>query len=294
MLSVRTDLAVEAHRLWQESAGKTTRLPGVKAREERVDGFKAEWVEILDDEGEKALGKKRGTYITMDIAALWKRDEGSMKRAAQALAALLAPMLPGEGTILVAGLGNRALTADALGCSAVERLLVTRHLGKILPMLRPVAAMAGGVLGQTGMEAAEWVRGITARVKPAAVVLVDALAAREVDRLCNSIQLTDTGLTPGSGVGNHRMALGEETVGVPVVAMGVPTVVEAGTLARDILAEAGLERAVPDCLGGGRSFFVTPENIDLKIRELSRLVGYGISLAAQPGLAFEDLMGLVE
>jgi len=294
MLTVRTDLAAEAHQLWQESAGETTRLAGVKARRETVEGFAVERVEILDREGEESLGKPRGLYLTMDISGFWRREADSLRRGAEALAALLSPMLPAEGTVLVAGLGNRALTADALGPGAVEHLLVTRHLGRVLPMLRPVAAMAGGVLGETGLEAAEWVRALAARVKPAAVVLVDALAARDMGRLCRSVQLSDTGLIPGSGVGNHRAALSEETVGVPVLSLGIPTVVEAGTLARDILDQAGLERAVPDCLGDGRHFFVTPENIDVKIRELSRLVGYGLSLALQPGLGYEDLAGLVE
>lgn len=295
MLTVRTDLAMEAHQLWRENAGKTTQLRGVKARDEVAEGFPLHCVEILDEEGEKALGKPRGRYLTLDISTYWHKNGDNFFRAVSALASQLAPMLPEEGPILVAGLGNISMTPDALGPRTVDHLLVTRHLGEILPMLRPVSALAAGVLGTTGIEAAEWVRGVSQRVKPAAVILVDALAARDLGRLCSVIQLSDTGLIPGSGIGNHRMALDRKTLGVPVISLGVPTVVDMNTIARDILAEAGKAPGEPGCLRGqGRSLFVTPDSIDAKIRDLGKVIGYGISMAAQPGLAFEDLVALME
>ncbi len=291
MLTVRTDLAVEAHALWRESAGETTRLKGVAAREEQVEGMTVTRVEILDQEGARALGKPEGTYLTLDISPLWRREEDAFPRAVRAVAALLGPLLPEEGPVLAAGLGNQAMTPDALGPRSLDHLLVTRHLGEALPQLRPVAGLGAGVLGTTGMEVAEWVRGAAEQVGPAAVIVVDALAARDLERLCATVQIADTGLVPGSGVGNHRMALNRETLGVPVISVGVPTVVDAETIARDLLGEAG---AVPNALNGrGRRFFVTPESIDQKIRDLSKVLGYGINLALQESLALEDLEALL-
>ena len=142
------------------------------------------------------------------------------------------------------------------------------------------------------MVVAEWVRGAAERVKPAAVVLVDALAARNLDRLGTTVQISDTGLVPGSGVGNHRMALNRESLGVPVISMGVPTVVEAATLARDLLGD---REAEPEALRGqGQRLFVTPDSIDAKIRDLAKLIGYGLNLALHPGLRVEDLTALLE
>ncbi len=291
MLTVRTDLAVEAHALWRESAGETTRLKGVAAREEQAEGMTVTRVEILDQEGARALGKPEGTYLTLDVSPLWRREEDAFPRAVRAVAALLGPLLPEEGPVLAAGLGNQAMTPDALGPRSLDHLLVTRHLGEALPQLRPVAGLGAGVLGTTGMEVAEWVRGAAEQVVPAAVIVVDALAARDLERLCATVQIADTGLVPGSGVGNHRMALNRETLGVPVISVGVPTVVDAETIARDLLGEAG---AVPKALNGrGRRFFVTPESIDQKIRDLSKVLGYGINLALQESLALEDLEALL-
>ncbi|MCI8680840.1 MAG: GPR endopeptidase [Oscillospiraceae bacterium] len=291
MLTVRTDLAVEAHALWRESAGETTRLKGVAAREEQAEGMTVTRVEILDQEGARALGKPEGTYLTLDVSPLWRREEDAFPRAVRAVAALLGPLLPEEGPVLAAGLGNQAMTPDALGPRSLDHLLVTRHLGEVLPQLRPVAGLGAGVLGTTGMEVAEWVRGAAEQVGPAAVIVVDALAARDLERLCATVQIADTGLVPGSGVGNHRMALNRETLGVPVISVGVPTVVDAETIARDLLGEAG---AVPKALNGrGRRFFVTPESIDQKIRDLSKVLGYGINLALQESLALEDLEALL-
>ena len=174
----------------------------------------------------------------------------------------------------------------------LDHLLVTRHLGEVLPDLRSVAGIGAGVLGSTGMEAAEWIRGATDHVKPAGVVVVDALAARSLDRLCSSIQISDTGLIPGSGVGNHRLALNREGLGMPVVSVGVPTVVSVETAAKDLLTQAGGDEAKIPALRG-RGLFVTPDSIDAKIRELAKAVGYGLNLALQPGLEIEDLEALL-
>ena len=292
MLTIRTDLATEAHQLWQESAGRTTRLEGVMARDEELCGFPVTRVEILDEEGEKAIGKPKGIYLTLEVSALWQREEGAFFRAAQALAYMLEPLLPEEGSVLVAGLGNPAMTPDALGPQALNHILVTRHLQEALPTLRNVSALGAGVLGSTGIEAAEWIKGAVDQTHPGAVVIVDALAARSLDRLCNTIQVSDTGLIPGSGVGNHRAALNRETLGVPVVSIGVPTVVSVETAARDLLAQAGGDEEKLSRLEG-RGLFVTPDSIDFKLRELARVVGYGLDLMLQPTLEPDDLEALL-
>ncbi|MBR3704067.1 MAG: GPR endopeptidase [Oscillospiraceae bacterium] len=294
MLTIRTDLAAEAHELWRENAKNTTELPGVRAREERVNDYPVNRVQILDREGERVLGKPQGTYLTLDLSALRRGDSDALERAVDAAAQLLAPMLPDEGTVLVAGIGNRRMTPDALGPLTLEHLLITRHLGEVLPDFRPVAAIGAGVLGTTGMEVAEWVRGAAQRIRPAAVVLVDALAARSLERLCTTIQIADSGLVPGSGVGNHRKALTRDTLGVPVISVGVPTVVDAATLSMDIVGVCGGEINRANLPQGGRNLFVTPDSIDAKISDMAKLIGYGLNLALQPQLGFEDMAALVE
>jgi len=292
MLTIRTDLAMEAHQLWQETSGKTTKLSGVSAREEKLEGFSLTCVEILNREGESALGKPQGTYMTLDVSALWRRENDVFLKAAQATAAMLKPLLPKEGTVLVAGLGNPSMTADALGPRMLDHLLVTRHLLEVLPGFRSVAGLGAGVLGSTGMEAAEWICCAADHVKPAAVVIVDALAARNLDRLCSSIQISDTGLIPGSGVGNHRLALNKAALGVPVISVGVPTVVNVETAAKDLLVQAGGDEAkIPKLQGKG--LFVTHDDIDMKVFELAKVIGYGLNLAFQPGIELEDLEALL-
>ena len=288
MLTIRTDLAAEAHEIFQENAGETTRLRGVLARDEKLGGLSVHRVEVLDDEGAQALRKPCGSYLTIDITPFFRRETDSFDATTSVMAQLLRPMLPEDGCVLIAGIGNAAMTPDALGPLTLDHLLVTRHLGEILPGFRATAAIGAGVLGTTGIEVAEWVKGIAERVKPSAVILVDALAARSLDRLCTTIQIADSGLVPGSGVGNHRMALSRGTLGVPVISIGVPTVVDARTLARDLLGNDA-----PD-FSDRETMFVTPDSIDQKIRELAKLIGYGINRALQPDLTVEDLAALLE
>ena len=283
MRMIRTDLAMEAHACWKESAGETSELKGVIARDETLRAFPLTRVEIVDNEGAEALQKPQGTYLTLDVSRC-QGPEG-LQEAAGAVAELLEPLLPEEGPTLVAGLGNPAMTPDALGPRCMDHLLITRHLKNVLPQLRETAALSGGVLGTTGLEAAEWVQGVAEHMKPAAVIVVDALAARSLDRLCQSIQISDTGLVPGSGVGNHRMALNRETLGVPVVSVGVPTVVSLETIIHDLTGDCGY---LPQ-----KGFFLTPDAIDEKIKKLSKMIAYGINLALQPGLTVTDLDALL-
>ena len=297
MFAKRTDLALEARELWQESAEQTTRLSGVKATQQRAEGYPVTRVAILDERGEKALGKPRGTYRTIDLTAFWQRKSDFFERAVRAVGGQLKELLPGEGTVLVIGLGNGAMTPDAVGPLAADNVLVTRHLSAAMPKhfagFRPVAVFRTGVLGTTGVESAEAVRGLVAQVEPSLVIAVDALASRRVGRVCTTVQLSDTGIIPGSGVGNHRSALNQETLGVPVFAIGVPTVVDSATLAADLLEESGIRDYDGEALQKSRqNLMVTPRDIDQQVRDLSKVVGYGINWALQD-LEIEEINALL-
>ena len=206
-------------------------------------------------------------------------------------------LVPPEGPVLVVGLGNRAMTPDAVGPLTLDSILVTRHLISAMPRqfsgFRPVSVFRSGVLGTTGVESAEAVRGLAAEVKPALIIAVDALASRRVGRVCATVQLADTGIIPGSGVGNHRSALNRDTLGVPVFSIGIPTVVDAATLAADLLEEAGAERVDEEALRASQqNLMVTPRDIDAQVRDLSKVVGYGINWALQD-LEIEEMNALL-
>ncbi len=291
----KIDLALEAKELAEQSTQETTALSGVKAREEKINGFfPLTWVEILDDAGQRALGKPKGTYLTLTLPQLPQGRE-EVCQCAQAVAETISRLntLPKEGPILVAGLGNRQVTPDALGPKTTDALLVTRHLQGIFPHpLRPIAALAPGVTGQTGMESGELLQGVIHEVHPSCLIAIDALAARRQERVCRTIQICDTGIVPGSGVGNARMALDAKTLGIPVIAVGVPTVVEAATLCLDLLEEKGdfdpsLFRRE------GEEWFVTPRSIDHEIAILSQILGLGISSALHVDFSVEDVDNLL-
>ena len=221
-------------------------------------------------------------------------------------------MLPkGAQTVLVTGLGNRSVTPDALGPRTVERVLVTRHMDGCLPAdisgkMKSVCAAAPGVLGVTGLETAEVLRGMVEHVKPDAVIAVDALAARSSQRICSTIQVADTGIAPGSGVGNHRKALTKKTLGVPVIAVGVPMVVYASTIARDAMGylvredgaseadekklAACVERVVSEKLG---ELIVTPREVDALVERMAGVLADGINLALHPGLDRREIAQLM-
>ena len=296
MLAKRTDLALEARELWQESAERTTRLSGVKATKTTEEGYPVTRVDILDERGEKALGKPQGSYLTVDLTSFWQRKADFFERAVRAVGSQLKALLPGEGPALVIGLGNEAMTPDAVGPLAADNILITRHLIAAMPKhfagFRPVAVFRTGVLGTTGMESAEAVRGLVEEIKPSLVIAIDALASRRVGRVCATVQLSNTGIIPGSGVGNHRSALNQETLGVPVFAIGIPTVVDAATLAADLLEESGVENIGPEALQGGGGLMVTTQDIDRQVRDLSKVVGYGINWALQD-LEIEEMNALL-
>lgn len=285
MRITRTDLALEGVEQLRQG-GDISRLDGVCAAEYTRHGYGVTDVRVATKQAAEAVGKPEGRYVTIDLRPYFRREEGFFARAARCLASDLRTLLPGVGEdwpVLVAGLGNRGMTADAVGPLALESLLVTRHMVRSLPRqfrgFTPVSALAPGVLAATGMEALELLRGAVQATGCAAVIAVDALAARSRERLCATVQLGDTGLIPGSGVGNHRKAIDKTTLGVPVVAVGVPTVIAAHLL--------GDGQPEDDPL------FLTPRDIDGKVRELGRVIGYGVTLALQEGLSVEDVTGLL-
>ena len=274
----RTDLAAEARQLWQNCAEETTRFNGVRAEEETLYGYPVTAVEILDEDGEKALGKPRGRYYTLQLPPRFPQRGQDFERAVDALAALIRRCLPPSppDSALVAALGNPDVTPDALGPLCADSVLVTRHLAQdpAFHAFRSVALCRTGVLGTTGVESALQIQALCSSVRPSCVLAVDALAGADPEMLCRCVQVCDAGIAPGSGVGNDRAALCLATLGVPVVALGVPTVIDAASLVAD---------------GGLGSLFVTPRYIDSAVRHYARLLGYAINAALQDGLDVADM-----
>ncbi len=288
----RTDLALEARELYAASAPELSALSGVSAREERREGCLITRVDVLDETGARAIGKPVGSYRTVEFSP--SGDAEVFEAQVRCLARELTDLLPEDpqAPLLVLGLGNRAITPDAVGPLTVEYTVVTRHLRRHMPEafghLRPVAALSPGVLGTTGLESAEVLRGVADQCRPGAVIAVDALASLSLSRLCAAVQLSDAGIVPGSGVGNARQALNKETLGIPVIALGVPTVMDAAALAEEVWERAGTPLPPGDRRRETEGMIVTPKDIDARVREAGRLLGTAISAAAHPTLALSD------
>lgn len=291
---IRTDLALEARQLYGERGGDLSSLPGIKFSEKTEGGFFLSTTEVVSPEGEAALGKPMGRYVTLEPEALLRREENAFAEGCALLAAELRKFLnfPSSAPVLVAGLGNRDITPDAIGPITVDNIMVTRHLREKLPehfgAFRPVSAICSGVLGTTGIESGSIIGAICEAVSPAAVVAVDALASRSLSRLCRTVQIADTGIVPGSGVGNARQALNRETLGVPVIAIGVPTVVDAATLAADLSLSAGVEADFSRS-GKAGGMIVTPRDIDKNVRDISKFIAYSLNMSLHEGLTVEDI-----
>jgi spore protease len=234
-----------------------------------------------------------GIYLTLSLDSLLRREQEAFGRACRAVAAQLrelAPALSGQASVLVIGLGNRAVTPDAIGPLCCQAVLATRHLIRTEPILhgfRPVSVLAPGVLGTTGVETGEIVRGLLDHIKPDLVLAVDALAARRMGRLMRTIQLTNTGIVPGSGVGNARTALTREELGVPVIAIGVPTVIDTATIAEEIAQHTGVQCEALEDLN--TPAIVTTRDVDQQVADAARVIGYGINLFLHPMLALSDI-----
>lgn len=266
MQGCRTDLAAED---LPQGGGE---LAGVTSRAYDREGFHVTEVEVLDEQGAKKLCKPIGAYVTMDMESFFERREDSFEQAVELFADCMRRILPlgSEDSVLVAGLGNPAITPDAVGPEAAAATLATRHLKTHMPedfsAFRTVSVCRTGVLGTTGMESSELIRAICGAVRPAAVIVIDALAARSEEKLCRTVQLTNSGIVPGSGVGNDRAELSRRVLGVPVAAVGVPTVVDAGN-----------------------GLIVTPREIDKYVKDAGKLIAYGLNLALHPALTVSDI-----
>lgn len=280
LYNTRTDLASEARMLLSPEIGEEH---GIIAREETLYGLPVVAVEIISDIGAKALGKPQGKYYTLTLPPRFERGAPDFSAAARAVGALIRRCAPsGVTDCLIAALGNPDITPDALGSLAAESVLVTRHLKRhAVPgfdALSSTALCRTGVLGTTGVESAPQLRALTREVSPELIIAVDALAGCEVEGLCRTVQISSGGIAPGSGVGNDREVLSRESLGVPVVAVGVPTVIDAAAFAPD---------------EGLRGMFVTPRDIDALVRAAGRVIGYGINLALNPDISVEDIDLLV-
>lgn len=298
---VRTDLALEARESVSDADGK---LHGVIVEETDNERCEVHMTRVIitSKNGAKALHKPMGTYITLEAPRMAEPDEGYHREISKVLAGQLRDLIPDYGkeqSVLVVGLGNREVTADALGPNVVDNLCITRHVikeyGKAAynkEKMNQVSSIVPGVMAQTGMETAEIVQGVVEQTKPDVVIVIDALAARSTRRLTRTVQVSDAGIHPGSGVGNHRNALTKESLGVPVIAIGVPTVVDAATIVCDALEKITREQGEEQPAGGYGSVFsgalselnnmyVTGKDIDETIKRLSYTISEALNLALQ-------------
>lgn len=318
-MSIRTDLAVEAKELYEKENSK--KIQGVEVSNTEKGKIKITNVKVLTEQGERAIGKPKGTYITIDMPRLVHYDADAMDDVSEVLGEELSKLikLQDSMTALVVGLGNWNITPDALGPKVVSKIMITRHLKELVPDsidegIRPVCALAPGVLGITGMETSEIIKGVVNKIKPNLIICIDALASRKMERVNSTIQIGTTGISPGSGVGNRRMEISEKTLGIPVIAIGVPTVVDAATMANDTI-DMVLDEMIRSSEQGGKFYdmlksidkgekqkmiqeilhpyvgnlMVTPKEVDMVIDSISKIIANGINISLQPALDKDDI-----
>jgi len=318
--NIRTDLALENKEHLSESGQELSGVD-VTTEEDEELGITVTWVKITDETGAKSMGKPIGNYITIESAAMKENDTQAHEEIVKIMARKLGKLhnLNPDAVILIVGLGNWQVTPDALGPKVCDKILVTRHLSGDMPIdlegrVRAVSALAPGVMGLTGIETAEIVKGVTEKIQPDMIIAIDALAARRTSRINATIQISDAGINPGSGLGNKRASISKASMGVPVIAVGVPTVVDAATLVNDTMermldemAEAapdeqtfyemlrglgdaeryGLIREVLDPYDG--NMFVTPKDVDAVIGRLAGIIANAFNIALHPGITQEDV-----
>lgn len=291
-MDFRTDLAIERVEICgigeKDGIEKTVRQCGDST---------VTCVKITNENGEQLLGKPQGKYITIDVPS-FSSDGEMLDGRLDGLIGEIRSLLPSSGTVLAVGLGNRDMTADALGPECADKIFVTRHIGRELALslgfdgLRSVAALSPGVLGKTGMESSEIISSLVRHLEPSCVIVIDALAAKDISRLGSTVQLTDTGISPGSGVGNSRKEMSEKTLGVPVIAIGVPTVISAYTLAENVLSQIDSDT---DISKGEKfkEYIVASREADLITERASKFIALAVNSALQPDISISDLMVLM-
>ncbi len=310
MYDFRTDLADERRDLYKKANRMENEVEGLEAEEEQItEKIKVTRVKITNEQGEQAIGKKRGNYITIDIQKMNIITEEEAEKASETLAnelrKLVENKIQSKEDVLIVGLGNEEVTPDALGPNVVKDIEVTRHIINYLPQYidenaRPVSAIAPGVLGTTGIETLEVIKGVVDNIKPKLLIVIDALASRSMERISSTIQISDTGIVPGAGVGNTRKELTESSLGIPVIAIGIPTVVETAVVVNDALdlfieklqqeaksndylnrlkEEDNYEQIKEALLPKDFNFIVTPKEIDELILNMSEVVARGINMS---------------
>lgn len=311
-----TDLAIET----AENICSTTTGVNVENEECNIDNTNLTVVKIKDNKGAEEMGRPIGTYITLESSYIKENDIEIHEKLIGILSKKIKSLCPKNvNTTLVIGLGNLHITPDSLGPKAVDKILVTRHIKYTVPedinnSVASVAALAPGVMGMTGIETVEVVKGVTQRVKPDLVIAIDALAARKVSRVNSTIQLSDTGVAPGAGVGNKRKTLNKESLGVPVIAIGVPTVVDAATMANDTI-EKVIDVLLNESKKGSQFYamlketaeeekydlirevldpytenmFVTPKEVDAVVENIVNIIANSINIALHPGIEIGDI-----
>ncbi|MBS7263490.1 MAG: GPR endopeptidase [Eubacteriales bacterium] len=301
----RTDMAAELH---EQLGTKAEGLDGLSCEESEEEfGIRITRVNVQTKAAAEAIGKPIGHYVTVDAPDIYERELAYADELIAVLGREIAALVGPRGKkapALVVGLGNRALTPDSLGPRCVDGILVTRHLLELMPekvdeRIRPVCAMVPGVLGVTGIETEETVRGLVKKTGADLVIAVDALACRRSERICTSFQIADTGIAPGGGIGNHRKALNQETMGAPVIAVGVPMVVFASTIVADVLSELSGEEALESRIEEGVAkqyggeLIVSPKDVDVLVRDAADITAMGINLALHDGITLREIREVV-
>lgn len=288
-MNARTDLAIE-----KDSFISGDRPKGIRRKIFETEKTKITKISVLDREAAEVIGKPVGEYITVELDE-FSYDTELLDDRMKSISTQISSLLPkGDGTVLVAGIGNKDITPDALGPRCAEGIFSTRHITSELAeeigldRLNPVCSLATGVLGQTGIETGEIIKSVADAIKPKAVIVIDALAAAGLERLGRTVQITDTGITPGSGVGNKRAEISKNTLGVPVIAIGVPTVVDAVTLAKDMTGNKTASESAE-----AQNMMVTPREIDVMIERASKLISLCVNCALQPKTDPELLLSVV-
>lgn len=313
-LNVQLDLAVEAHQLLRGESGEE--IPGVLMDEQELEHAKVTIITVETDEGVEGIGKPKGQYITIDAPEIRNNDYVVHEEITHVLADRLIKLmnLKEDASVLLIGLGNWNATPDALGPQVINKTMVTRHLFQLAPnelhgQMRKISALSPGVLGITGIETSEIIHGIVEHVKPDLVIAIDALAAGSLERVGTSIQLADTGIHPGSGVGNRRAGINEETVGCKVIAIGLPTVVNAAVIAHDVvegvfkqfvtsptlyklykgIKPETFSQIIDDVLSPFQgNLMVTPKEIDSLIKTSAKIIAGALAISLHPGIDRED------
>ena len=286
--NIRTDLAMECWDLAKQEHGRGRGVPGVEYARKTIHNIPVHTMLVQTQQAADVLCKPVGRYYTVSLKKMLRRYDDAFIDGAKCLSTIVNALLPQHDRCLIACLGNPQITPDAIGPLCADHLMVTRHLKAYMPetfqAFGEVSVICPGVLGTTGIESASIVKGAVEAVKPDVVIAVDALAARSMDRLCTTIQICDTGIEPGSGVGNRRYALNEDTLGVPVISAGIPTVVDAATLVSDLTGDNHISRK-----DRGEDMMVTPREIDTFVSDSAKLLAYGLNFALHENLTLQDI-----